>query len=246
MKANALTYLIMLLTIAVWSNPAANAAVPDPDEYEIWEIQTAGDTLRAQPVDSARVEAADSIKPDTLLSIKPVRFMQKVDSVALACEWAILGKSEIGAEKLTAFVQTRNPDFDPQIAEAYLRIGEIYGIRGDIALCQAVVETGWFRFGGGTAVTPDQHNYCGLGVTRRGLKGHSFETIDDGVRAQLQHLYAYACREPLPEGEPLLDPRFRLVNRGVATTWKELSNRWAMNPRYAIQILDLYLQLRAL
>lgn len=160
-------------------------------------------------------------------------------------ETYIMGGTMIDAATMHAFVAKHNPSFPIEIAEAFYRLGGLYGIRADIALCQSILETGWFKFSDGTAVTSDQHNYCGLGVTRRGIRGHCFDTIDDGVRAQLQHLYAYATKAPLPEGEMIIDPRFNLVSRGVACTWHELSNRWAMNPLYGERILSLYDQLVA-
>ncbi|MDE5839167.1 MAG: glucosaminidase domain-containing protein, partial [Paramuribaculum sp.] len=105
------------------------------------------------------------------------------------------------------------------------------------------LETGWFKCTGGTAVSPDQHNYCGLGVTRLGIKGHSFDTIEDGVTAQIQHLYAYATKMPIPYGETIIDPRFSMVSRGIAPTWHGLNNRWAANPHYADRILNLFSQM---
>lgn len=156
----------------------------------------------------------------------------------------IMGEAVItDPEVICNFVRRNNPAFPQEIAEAYLKVGEMYGIRGDMALCQAIIETGWFRFADGTAVRPEQHNYCGMGVTSRGMTGNSFESIEDGVRAQIQHLYAYCCRRPIPEGESLLDPRFKLVSRGVAPNWEDLSNRWAMNPNYGNQIIRLHQQL---
>jgi hypothetical protein len=53
-----------------------------------------------------------------------------------------------------------------------------------MAIAQSILETGWFKYAG-SAVTSDQHNYCGLGVTSTGIKGSSFDTIEDGVTAQL-------------------------------------------------------------
>lgn len=156
---------------------------------------------------------------------------------------AITGAPEVAVERMTAFVRLKNPDFDQAIAQAFYDVGHRYGIRGDIALCQSILETGWFRFADGTAVGMEQHNYCGLGVTQRGKKGHSFETIEQGVTAQIQHLYAYATSTPLPEGETLIDPRFKLVERGVAPTWRDLNRRWAMNDRYSQSIMNLFKQL---
>lgn len=159
------------------------------------------------------------------------------------CDYAIRGESTIEPEHLTAFVKRFNPSFDNEIAERYVEVGKIYGIRGDIAFCQAILETGWFRFDRGTAVRQAQHNYCGLGVVREGLRGASFRTVRDGVTAHLQHLYAYVCSHPLPKGEHMVDPRFKAVRRGSAVNWSDLSNRWAMNDSYGSKILKIYAEL---
>src|SRR5690606_2973811 len=141
---------------------------------------------------------------------------------------------------------SKNPDAKDieEIAKQFIDVGEKYGIRGDIAFCQSIIETGWFKFDGGTAVTPDQHNYCGLGVTSKGMKGHSFVTVKEGVTAQIQHLFAYACKDAIPNGEFIVDPRFKYVTRGVAPHWEDLSNRWAMNANYGVHILSIYQQLK--
>jgi len=158
---------------------------------------------------------------------------------------AIAGKSVVQYDKMASFVKSINPkavDIDA-IAKAFVTVGEKYGIRGDVAFCQAIIETSWFKFDGGTAVTPDQHNYCGMGVTQKGLKGSSFATVSEGVTGHIQHLFGYASKAVLPTGEKLLDPRFHLVTRGIAPHWEDLSNRWAMNADYGKHILALYKQL---
>lgn len=157
----------------------------------------------------------------------------------------ILGESVLDADQLWEFVRKNNPDFPRELADHYIEVGKVYGIRGDMALCQAIIETGWFKFADGTAVKPNQHNYCGLGVVKRGSKGLSFKSAREGVTAQMQHLYAYASKNPLPSGERKIDKRFELVSRGSSTTWEELSGRWASNPRYGAQILALYGQMTA-
>lgn len=159
------------------------------------------------------------------------------------CDFAICGEATVEAEHLTAFVRRFNPSFDSEIAERYVEIGKIYGLRGDIAFCQAILETGWFRFDRGTAVISGQHNYCGLGVIGNGQRGASFKTVRDGVAAHMQHLYAYATRHPLPKGEHMVDPRFRAVRRGSAVKWSDLNNRWAMNGSYGSKILKIYADL---
>lgn len=162
------------------------------------------------------------------------------DSTALEEVLYIMGRPEMSVDRMYLFVKQRNPNFLYDIAEQFYLIGERYGVRGDIALCQAILETGWFRFMDGTEVSPEQHNYGGLGVTGRGVKGNSFLTLEEGVTAFIQHLYAYACTEELPVGERLVDVRFPLVRRGCAPMWTDLSNRWAMNPRYGADILRIF------
>lgn len=152
----------------------------------------------------------------------------------------IRGTQEADPERMYQYVAAHNPDFTREVAQAFYDIGELYGIRGDIALCQAIIETGWFRFDNGTAVSPSAHNYCGLGVKRRGDKGCYFNSVHEGVTAMIQHLYAYSCRDDIPEGEHLLDPRFAYVTRGSATSWESLSGRWAMNKHYGQNILNIY------
>lgn len=157
----------------------------------------------------------------------------------------IIGKFGVDAEKMIAFVKNENPDAKDieEIVNQFIEVGNKYGIRGDIAFCQSIIETGWFKFDGGTAVTPEQHNYCGMGVTSKGIKGNEFATVKDGVTAQVQHLFAYASKEEMPVGEEVVDPRFKYVTRGIAPHWEDLSMRWAMNKDYGKHIVELYKQL---
>ena len=165
-----------------------------------------------------------------------------VDDTPVSCE-LILGKSIATKKQIVDFIQHNNPDFDPAIAEAFLTIGEIYGVRGDVAICQSIVETGWFKFEGGTAVKPSQHNYCGLGVTSLGVTGHSFETIRIGVEAQIQHLYAYASTKNIPIERTLYDPRFHYVTRGCAPRWVDLDGKWCIGAGYGEKIMKLWSEL---
>ena len=152
----------------------------------------------------------------------------------------ITGKSILTAREITAFIQKKNPTFDPAIAEAFLKVGKEYNVRGDIAICQSILETGWFKFNG-TKVTPDQNNFCGMGVTGAGAKGNSFPTIEIGVTAQIQHLYGYAVETPFPEGVTIHSPRLKYVTRGSANdTWIGLNMKWAMNDEYGQKILTIY------
>lgn len=153
----------------------------------------------------------------------------------------ILGTNVATVERMYQFVKSQNSSFDREIAEQFIAVSTIYGLRGDIALCQSIIETGWFKYTGGTAVTADDHNYCGLGVTTLGQKGCQFSTVKEGVTAQVQHLYAYACNKSLPAGETLVDPRYNYVTRGCAPNWEDLgSGKWASAAGYGEAIIEMY------
>lgn len=123
-------------------------------------------------------------------------------------------------------ILSNNPNFDKEICQSFFYVAPIYGIDPVMMIAQSILETGWFKFKG-SSVSPSQHNYCGLGATGGGVAGAAFESIDEGVNAQAQHLYAYGCKDPLPAGIEIVDPRYSLVTRGKATTWEELAGKWA-------------------
>jgi hypothetical protein len=157
----------------------------------------------------------------------------------------IMGEAKMGREQLLAVMRNNNPAAPQELVDLYLEIGKQYGIKGDIAFCQAAKETGWWKYGG--LVQPYQNNYCGLGATgaaatgeedllgadptkiryEAGVHGAIFASPAIGVEAQIQHLYAYACKEPLPPGKVLVDPRFVKPTRGIAPLWIDLGGRWA-------------------
>lgn len=155
----------------------------------------------------------------------------------------IMGKSILTAEMLDSYIKSINPNA-PLLGKIYIEEGELEGVRGDLLFCQSVVETGNYTFKG-SAVTLDQNNFAGLGVTKTGKKGNSYETPRLGVRAQCQHMKAYASTEPLKN--VCIDERFKYVQRGCApyVEWlgqKENPNGkgWATGPNYGQKILNVY------
>lgn len=137
----------------------------------------------------------------------------------------IMGEPVCSAEQMDLYVQQVNPKA-PKLAGLFLQIGKRYGVRGDLAFAQSIHETGFFRFGGD--VKPEQNNFAGLGATGGGVPGYTFATPEEGITAQIQHLFAYASKEPLPSGETLADPRFHLVTRGTAPNIEDLAGKWAV------------------
>lgn len=142
---------------------------------------------------------------------------------AVAPEVSILGKPVLTAEQLDQFVRKVNPNA-PSVAKFFIQHGNRMGIRGDIAFCQSIHETNWFRYGG--SVKANQNNYAGIGAVDSRTGGATFATPEIGALAQLQHLWAYATTKELLE--TIHDPRYKYVKRGVAPTWIALGGKWAV------------------
>jgi hypothetical protein len=132
------------------------------------------------------------------------------------------------------------------VARYFVDEGAREGVTGDVAFAQSVVETGWFRFSG--AVPAWKNNFAGIGAVD-GDPGAAaaFPDARTGVRAQIQHLRAYAdpsavsCTVP-PLHQPCVDPRFDLVSpKGRAPLWNQLGNgNWASSPTYGTDVLTRY------
>jgi hypothetical protein len=121
------------------------------------------------------------------------------------------------------------------IPAIYREEATIEGVNYDIAFCQMCLETGFLQFDGD--VQPEQNNFGGIGAIGNGARGDSFSDRRIGIRAQIQHLKAYATTKPLVQ--PLVDPRFGLVKRGTAPWVGQLAGRWAEDINYDKKIMAI-------
>ena len=141
----------------------------------------------------------------------------------------IMGKPQLNAEQLASYFMIHRPDADKdeilQFAKYYIEESAIENINSDVAFAQMCLETGYLTFG--NLVVPEMHNYCGLGAMDAEHPGEWFENEQQGIRAHIQHLQAYATTEDVELNQPLIDPRYSWVHRtkyvtdiyGLAGTW---------------------------
>lgn len=158
----------------------------------------------------------------------------------------IAGSAAATAEQMKAYIIDKNPDVAESVLDMipfYLTEGKAEGIRGDVAFAQSCLETGNFSFKD-SAVTLDQNNFCGMGVTANGMKGNSFATPQSGIRAQIQHLQAYATTGKL--NQACVDPRYQYVSRGCApyVEWLGIQENpegkgWAAGAGYGEKIINI-------
>ncbi len=132
-----------------------------------------------------------------------------------------------------------------EFCKIFLEEANAEGVRAEVAFAQSMKETGWLQFNG-SIVKIDQFNFAGLGALDGNATGNcaSFKNVREGIRAQIQHLKAYASTDPLKN--TCVDPRFDKVKRGCApyVEWlgqKENPNGygWATDPTYGSSLAGM-------
>jgi hypothetical protein len=198
--------------------------------------------------------------------VRPLPHLASVAAVALAAALPspaagqapaatgtpVLGASLLGPAQITAWyestgVESRSPTAVARVARLFVEEGAVQGVRGDIAFAQAMLETGYLRYGG--LVEPADHNFGGIGACDSCERGLRFPDPETGVRAHVQHLWAYASptADAAALARPVVDVRFANVRPpGRAPLWEMMGNgNWATAPTYAPKVLAIWRQMLA-
>ncbi len=183
--------------------------------------------------------------------------------------YEIAGKSGVTVEQMVDFYNKYSPIDYPKkalskggaptiedLAQDYYDECEDEGIKVEVAFCQMILETGYLAYGGDVKIS--QFNFAGLGATGGGAAGASFDSVKQGVRAQVQHLKAYTSSKVTEDdlAHPVVDPRFDLVSKGSAKYVEILGaganpkgKGWAVGKNskdYGPKILELIEEVKAM
>lgn len=144
----------------------------------------------------------------------------------------IMDQGQKPVPRMISFMQHHNKELDAnyltRLLKTYIAECELEGVNYDVAVCQMCLETGFLRFNG--SVSRFQNNFCGLGAINASAAGDWFNSMEEGIRAHIQHLKAYATVEPLNTAP--VDKRFHHVSRGTVFTVYDLTGHWATDPKY--------------
>lgn len=172
---------------------------------------------------------------------------------AKAAAHEIMGTSSVTVDQMVAYYNKRYTfpadtyrDKGADSAEAFFKIlkeeAEAEGVRVDVLFAQVMLETGGLKFGGD--VQPSQCNFGGLGAVGGGAAGETFADVRTGLRAQVQHLKAYASTDGL--NNACVDKRFQYVSRGTAryVEWLAIPQNpygkgWAADADYGTKLLRI-------
>jgi hypothetical protein len=177
----------------------------------------------------------------------------------------VMGESRLTADQLVASYQRRSGlayraagATLQQLAQMFVDEGNRYGVRGDLAFAQSIVETAWFNFPDNGIVRTYNNNFAGIGACSACGNGYQFSSALAGVRAQIQLLRNYADSTsttasipdpPVPElwGSTPSTAAYNFDHyfaKGRAPLWNDMGNgNWATAPNYATVVLSVYNQM---
>lgn len=174
-------------------------------------------------------------------------------------QYPIMGESSITADQLVAYFQSTGMRYPTQelakggadsiesFAKMYCEEAAAEGVRPEVAFLQSMKETGWLQFGGDASI--EQFNFAGIGTTGGGVPGNSYPDVRTGIRAQIQHLKAYATSDVL--NQECVDDRYEYVRKGSAPYVEWLGQKenpdgagWATAENYGYSIVDMIKKMR--
>ncbi len=254
------------LLLIVFLLSSCGVAVSDEDPQDL--TAAAAEQEEAEPAAQEETEKKDTgAASEVGLALEAVRELEEDPDVELVPLGAgavppdemypVMGETACTLAQMTAFYNDRAtyPDYyrntdAPTIEDfctIYLEECQAEGVRAEVAFCQAMNETGYLRYGGDVSIS--QNNFAGIGATGGGEPGDSFGNVRAGVRAQVQHLLAYATEEPRMPVNEMVDTRFGYVARGSAPylEWLGIQENpggkgWAAAENYGYTIRSNYIE----
>lgn len=172
--------------------------------------------------------------------------------------YTIMGTTTVTLAEMTSLYEEHGAEYPSSLTEGgaetiddfcsiILEEAEAENVRAEVVYVQAMLETGWLQFGGDAVES--QFNFSGLGTTGGGVQGNSYPDVRTGIRAQVQHLKAYASTEDLNQN--CVDFRFDMVARGSSpyVEWLGIQENpngggWAAGAGYGEKLRKLLCDLK--
>lgn len=187
--------------------------------------------------------------------------INQADSSAVTAElfspagkYQIVGKSTVTVEQLISYFNESGEKYPAEelskggadsietFCQMYYDEAAAEEIRPEVAFAQAMKETGFLQYGGDASI--EQFNFAGIGTTGNGVPGNSYPDVQTGIRAQIQHLKAYATEEPL--NQECVDERYEYVKKASAPYVQWLGQQenpkgvgWATGKNYGYDIAKM-------
>ncbi len=169
-------------------------------------------------------------------------------------QYPIMGESTVTVKQMVSFFEQSGEEYPAEalgkggaqsieaFCQMYYEEASAEGVRPEVAFVQTMKETGWLQYGGDASI--EQFNFAGIGTTGGGVPGNSYPDVRTGIRAQIQHLKAYATADALAQA--CVDDRYEYVKKGSAPYVEWLGQKenpegagWATGENYGYDIVDM-------
>ena len=169
-------------------------------------------------------------------------------------QYPIMGKSDVTVQEMVDYFEQSGEKYPSEelseggadtietFCQMYYDEAVTEGVRPEVAFAQTMKETGFLQYGGDASI--EQFNFAGLGTTGGGVPGNSYPDVRTGIRAQIQHLQAYATADAL--NQECVDDRYEYVKKGAAPYVEWLGQQenpeglgWATGDNYGYDIVNM-------
>lgn len=169
-------------------------------------------------------------------------------------QYLIMGESDVTVQEMVDYFNASGKEYPAEelgaggadsietFCQMYYDEAAAEGVRPEVAFAQTMKETGFLQYGGDAKI--EQFNFAGIGTTGGGVPGNSYPDVRTGIRAQIQHLKAYATTDAL--NQECVDDRYEYVKKGAAPYVEWLGQQenpegvgWATGENYGYDIVDM-------
>ena len=230
-------------------------------------IEESEKNAKQKKAETSKKDSAESVNPDSTvkaqltdqkqvsdIEAKAIAEAEAVEASIQPGQYPVMGVSSIRTWQLVNYFKAHGSTYPGEVlaqggasdietfAQMYYEEATAEGVRPEVAFAQAMKETGWLQYGGDMQIT--QYNFAGIGTTGGGVPGNSYPDVRTGIRAQIQHLKAYATDEAL--ARECVDDRYSYVPKGSAPYVEWLGQKenpegygWATGENYGYDIVEM-------
>jgi hypothetical protein len=218
-------------------------------------------TVEKAEEENASAKVDDAVNTKDSAEEKNKTDQEDVEEVIAEGQYPIMGKSAVTVEQMVKYFESSGEKYPAEVlskggadsintfCKMYYDEASAEGVRPEVAFVQTMKETGWLQYGGDASI--NQFNFAGLGTTGGGVAGNTYADVQTGIRAQIQHLKAYATADALTQ--ECVDDRYEYVTKGSAPYVEWLGQQenpeghgWATADNYGYSIVDMIAKLKAL
>lgn len=231
--------LAVLIVLTLGLAGAAGVLSPRAAESEQTEAEEDSAKVSGENEDQDSVSNADT---------------EEAQETAADGQYPIMGDSDVTVQEMIDYFNASGKEYPAEelseggadsietFCQMYYEEATAEGVRPEVAFAQTMKETGFLQYGGDASI--EQFNFAGLGTTGNGVPGNSYPDVQTGIRAQVQHLKAYATSDAL--NQECVDDRYEYVKKGSAPYVQWLGQQenpegagWATGDNYGYDIVGM-------